>query len=146
MAAGDDGRTLTVYYDGSCPICRTEVEALDRDAAGWALRDCSAMATADDLAWDDGVTVEAMMSAMHVRDSEGTWLTGVDAIARLYDDAGRPRIASLLRRRRLRPLWDKLYVAFARNRKALSRLGLHSLLGIGLRLSRPRPLQNRHRR
>ncbi len=127
---------LTVYYDRSCPICRTEVEALDRDADGWTLRDCSAMQAADEVARRDGISVAAMMSAMHVRDRDGTWLTGVDAIARLYHDAGRHRVARLLRWRRLRPIWDVCYTAFARHRQALSRTGVQFLLGVALRHGR----------
>ena len=106
---------------------------LDHDAA-IALIDCSA-ADFDDTAYRrDGVTREAMLRALHVRDILGDWHRGVDAIALLYATAGAPRLARLWAHPLTRPLAQWLYPLVVRHRHALSGLGLHFVSPRVLRL------------
>lgn len=72
---------LTVYFDGSCPLCRREI-ALYRRQRG-----------ADRLAWVDvsaggplgeGLSCEAAMRRFHVREAQGQLLSGGAAFARLW--------------------------------------------------------------
>jgi predicted DCC family thiol-disulfide oxidoreductase YuxK len=72
---------LTIYYDGSCPLCRREI-ALYRRLPGaerldWA--DVSAGATLG-----EGLSCEAAMRRFHVRDDSGLLLSGGAAFARLW--------------------------------------------------------------
>ncbi len=72
---------LTVYFDGSCPLCRREI-ALYRRQRG-----------AQQLAWVDvsagealgeGLSCEAAMRRFHVREAQGRLLSGGAAFARLW--------------------------------------------------------------
>jgi predicted DCC family thiol-disulfide oxidoreductase YuxK len=72
---------VTVYFDGSCPLCRREI-ALYRRQRG-----------AQRLAWVDvsaggplgeGLACEAAMRRFHVREAQGRLLSGGAAFARLW--------------------------------------------------------------
>ncbi len=72
---------LTVYFDGSCPLCRREI-ALYRRQRG-----------AERLLWLDvsvgghlgeGLSCEAAMRRFHVREAQGRLLSGGAAFARLW--------------------------------------------------------------
>ena len=72
---------LTIYYDGSCPLCRREI-GFYRQLRG-----------ADRLVWLDvsagaplgqGLSCEAAMRRFHVREANGRLLIGGAAFARLW--------------------------------------------------------------
>jgi predicted DCC family thiol-disulfide oxidoreductase YuxK len=122
---------LTVYYDKSCPLCATEMHALrDRNPDGLRLEDCSA--------WDfdcrklacEGLTREELMTRIHARRPGECWLVGVDAFEAVYAAAGLKGAARFWGNPRLRPVLERIYPWIARNRQALSRLGLHRLVGM----------------
>src|SRR5258706_9810997 len=116
---------LMVYYDKSCPLCATEMHALrERDKDGQLkFVDCSAPDFSD-ARRDD------MMARMHARDAQGRLLTGLDAFEAIYAVAGLKRTSRLWGNRSLRPVFDRMYAWIARNRQALSRLGLHRFIGV----------------
>lgn len=77
----DTPTPLTVYFDGSCPLCRREI-ALYRRQRG-----------AERLAWVDvsaaealgeDLSCEAAMRRFHVREAQGRLLSGGAAFARLW--------------------------------------------------------------
>jgi predicted DCC family thiol-disulfide oxidoreductase YuxK len=116
---------LTVYYDASCPLCASEMQALkaaDRDNK-LLLVDCSRPDFDDRPFAADGVTRDAMARLIHARDTNGRWLVGPEVFEAAYDAAGFPTIARLWGNSRLRPLWNRLYPWVARHRRLLSRLG-----------------------
>jgi predicted DCC family thiol-disulfide oxidoreductase YuxK len=120
---------LTIYYDASCPLCADEMHALKiADADGrLVLVDCSAPEFDDTPFAGYGITRDSMMHLIHARDAGGRWLKGIDVFEAAYDAAGFTVLARLWGHSRLRPWWDKLYPWVARNRYALSRLGLPHL-------------------
>jgi predicted DCC family thiol-disulfide oxidoreductase YuxK len=126
---------LTVYYDKSCPMCATEMHVIE--GLDWRGRlklvDCSAPGFEDGAAAREGVTREAMMTRLHARDPEGRWLKGLDAFEAVYASAGLEATARFWGDRRLRPVLDRIYPIMARHRQALSRLGLHRVVGALLR-------------
>lgn len=127
FAALSSGTLLTAFYDGSCGICSAEMTALhelDHDDA-IALVDCSDPGFDDTPYAAEGITREAMLRALHVRDILGDWHQGVDAIALLYATAGAPRLARLWAHPITRPFVQWLYPIVVRHRHALSGLGLH---------------------
>jgi predicted DCC family thiol-disulfide oxidoreductase YuxK len=132
---------LTVYYDKSCPLCATEMEALQKmDWRGrLKLEDCSAPAFDDCAARAEGVSRDDMMTRLHARDPEGRWLKGLDAFEAVYAAAGLEKTARLWVHPKLRPVLDRVYPWIARHRQPLSRLGLHRFVGPLLqRLGGPR--------
>jgi len=117
---------LTVYYDASCPLCRTEIATMKaRDAQDrLALVDCSPVDFSDDACTLQGVTRDELMARIHARDAAGRWLRGIDVFAAVYRAAGLTWIARVYELRWLRPLLDRAYPWVADHRQALSRLGL----------------------
>ena len=117
---------LTIYYDGSCPLCTREVQLLTRydDQQQLRLRDCSAT----DFAAVDGHTRSAMMALIHARDDAGNWLIGAPVFAAAYRASGFAAIANLWGSEKLQPMWAIVYPWIARNRMWLSRLGAISAL------------------
>ena len=73
---------VTVYFDGDCPVCSREI--------GWYRR-CRG---ADSVAWVDiqgnafaptcGLTRDEALAELHVRRSDGSVVTGVDAFVELW--------------------------------------------------------------
>jgi predicted DCC family thiol-disulfide oxidoreductase YuxK len=125
---------LTVYYDKSCPLCATEMHVIEKlDWRGrLKLVDCSAPDFDASAAAREGITREAMMTKLHVRDPEGRWLVALDAFEAVYASAGLKSAARFWGDRRLRPVLDHIYPVLARYRQPLSRLGLHRLVGFVL--------------
>jgi len=72
---------VTVYYDGSCPLCRREIALYRRQRGSERLawHDVSAGApTGSDL------SCEAALRRFHVRDARGRLYSGAAAFARLW--------------------------------------------------------------
>ena len=122
---------LSVFYDASCAMCASEMNALKaRDFTGMLqLVDCSAPEFSDEGFLAEGITRTALMARMHVRDASGQWFVAMDAFEVVYRAAGLERAASLWGDRRWRPFFDRLYPWIARYRQPLSRLGLAALVG-----------------
>lgn len=83
MDADMNGATtrLTVYFDGSCPLCRREIAIYRRlpEALAIAWIDVSA---AQDLG--GALSCEAAMARFHVRDSQGRLFSGAAAFSRMW--------------------------------------------------------------
>jgi predicted DCC family thiol-disulfide oxidoreductase YuxK len=120
---------LTIYYDASCPLCRSEMETLKACDAGDVLRliDCSASGFNDAACATEGVTRPMMMARIHARDADGHWLRGVDVFALAYRAAGFTALATVYESRLLRPLFHRLYPWIADHRYLLTRSGLPRL-------------------
>ncbi len=121
--------TLTVYYDKSCPVCRREIEGLDKATHGTKLElvDCSAQAFADDYAEQENINRKQMMDALHIRDAKGEWHSGISAFSVLYRHVGLKRFGKLLSSKTLAPALNSFYRWFARNRMAINRMFLPKL-------------------
>ena len=112
---------LTIFFDGSCPLCRREIALLTQFDDQHQLRvvDCSA----SDFAPVDGHRRESMMALIHARDAAGGWLIGAPVFAAAYSATGFASIASLWGSKRLQPMWSVVYPWIANNRMWLSKLG-----------------------
>ncbi|WP_157755508.1 thiol-disulfide oxidoreductase DCC family protein [Neomegalonema perideroedes] len=120
-------RRLTVYYDGACPICTTEVRFYRAQAGGEEIDWINLQfASEEDL---KGLEKDKALSRLHVRDEQGEILEGVPAFAGLMERL--PRLAWLGRAMNAPPLsWIMrgLYAVFLRIRPLLQRLA--RLVGI----------------
>ena len=107
---GTADERLTVFYDGSCPLCRREIRFYrHRTGAG-------------QLDWID-LSRDAALARFHVKAADGRLLSGGDAFAELW--SALPRFASVSRMFRPRPLrWllNRSYDLFLRWRPSLQRL------------------------
>ncbi|HVF65875.1 MAG TPA: DUF393 domain-containing protein [Casimicrobiaceae bacterium] len=126
-STGARNGALTVYYDASCPVCVSEMNAVKsrdkRDAL--KLIDCSGK-----LGTPAGELLdrEAMMALLHVRNARGEWLVGIPAYEAILAAIGFPRLARLVGSKRLRPVLDRLYAFVARNRYRIPARGFARLL------------------
>lgn len=72
---------LTIYFDGSCPLCRREIAFYRRLRGAERLQWLDVSAGAP-LGQD--LSCEAAMRRFHVRDAQGRLLSGGAAFARLW--------------------------------------------------------------
>ena len=71
---------LTVYFDGSCPLCRAEIAIYRR------LPESQAMAWVDVSAGQDlgGLSCQAAMARFHVRNAQGHMFSGAAAFSQMW--------------------------------------------------------------
>ncbi len=117
----EPGRNLTVYYDGSCPLCRLEIGhyQCQRGAEAIDFVDVS----------DPGVSIasdldrKAAMARFHVRESDGRLLSGAEAFARIWERLPSWRFAARIARvPGVTPLLELAYRGFLPVRPYLSRM------------------------
>lgn len=90
---------LTIYYDGSCPLCRREIAFYRRnpDASQLVWHDVSVNFLAnDDANLGPGLNCQRAMAYFHVRDAEGQLFEGGAAFARLWRELRGWRLAGRL--------------------------------------------------
>ncbi len=78
-AATDESPACTVYYDGSCPLCRAEIDLYRRIGTAAAFHDV----TADD-ALPPGVDRDTAIARFHVTAADGSVQSGARAFATLW--------------------------------------------------------------
>lgn len=122
---------IRIYYDASCPLCRTEMSTLkDYDVKQrLQLVDCSPLDFSDTFAQQAGYGRQAMMRLIHARDANGTWLIGVSVFEAAYGATGITGMEKMWANPLLRPIWDRIYPWIADNRMYLSKLGVTKIFG-----------------
>jgi predicted DCC family thiol-disulfide oxidoreductase YuxK len=117
---------LTVYFDASCALCNSEMQAIKAHDAErrLILIDCSSRDFDDSGFQAEGITRKDMMVCLHVRDSAGTWIKGVAAFETLYRTVHMPTLAKLWGGRFTRPLMEGIYPWVARHRQLLAWTGM----------------------
>jgi predicted DCC family thiol-disulfide oxidoreductase YuxK len=113
--------SLTLYYDGECPLCRAEIHflAARNDAGLLRFIDINDKAFA---AAGHPVSCAEAMAQMRGRLENGQVLTGIAVFAAAYRRARLPVLAWLFARPWLQPLLGFGYHWFARFRQPISRL------------------------
>lgn len=116
---------LTIFYDASCPICKSEMEAIKISDTqnNLNLIDCSP-STFDATNYAKDINQADMMTCIHAQDATGAWLKGVDVFAAAYRITGFDFIANIWANKTLRPFTTRLYPWIANNRQLLSKTGL----------------------
>ncbi len=113
-------RRLTVFYDGACPICTTEVRFYRAQAGGEEIDWVNLhFASEEDL---KGLDREKALGRLHARDGKGEILQGVPAFAAAMERI--PRFARFGRLLRIAPvswIFQGLYAVFLRLRPLVQR-------------------------
>lgn len=130
MTARDE--PLTLYYDGACPLCQSEVTVLRNRSEPGSIEfvDLSSEHFDEDT---EGVDRARALEEIHGHIGDGPLLIGVDTFIAAYERADLRFAAWLLRRRWLRPIFDLAYRGFAAHRKTISRLVGRPLLTLAKR-------------
>jgi predicted DCC family thiol-disulfide oxidoreductase YuxK len=120
---------ITVFYDHTCPMCRSEMLGLKAKHNGNAiiLVDCSPTDFDETPFVKDGIHRIDMMKLIHAKDANGKWLIGVDVFAVVYRLAGLRFLSAVWGSRLLRPILSRLYPWVANNRMWLSKFGVPKL-------------------
>jgi predicted DCC family thiol-disulfide oxidoreductase YuxK len=120
---------LTVFYDGTCKLCRSEFENIGaRDLFGeLILIDCSPL---DFDASALPVSRDVLMNVIHARDATGKWISGVDVFIAAYQAADLNWVSAILHHRWLKPAAIRAYPWLVRNRYRIAALGLHRILNL----------------
>ena len=106
---------VEVFFDGACPLCRREIEMLQR-------KDKERRILFTDIAdpkFDPasvGVSWDSLMARIHGRLPDGTLIEGVEVFRRLYAAVGFGSLVALTRLPLVTELLDLSYRAFAKNR------------------------------
>ncbi len=118
---------LTVFYDGGCRVCSTEMRHY-RSVADERVRFVD-IAAVDFDPDKYGLSLEAFQKELHVRDAEGRFFTGVEAFRRLWEALPSP-FYSLLSGLIGLPVINQAaragYKVFARYRHLLPKRQTHS--------------------
>ena len=109
---------LTIFYDSFCPLCVKEMLAL-------AKRDKNSRLSFEDINADDfshrfaNIDAQAANRVLHATNEHGELLLGLDVTAQAWRLVGNP-LYSILRWPLIKPIADRVYIAFANNRYQIS--------------------------
>jgi predicted DCC family thiol-disulfide oxidoreductase YuxK len=110
---------IEVFYDGGCPLCVREIGMLKK----WD-RHQKILFTDIDAPEFQSLALEKsydeLMSKMHARLPNGTWLTGVEVFRQLYSAVGFKYSVLLSRLPLISHLLNAGYWLFAKNRLRLT--------------------------
>jgi predicted DCC family thiol-disulfide oxidoreductase YuxK len=77
-----EAAAATVYFDGSCPLCRMEIGHYQRlDSAGSL---CFVDVSAPSAAMGAGLDRDTAMARFHIRDAQGQLLSGAAAFVEIW--------------------------------------------------------------
>ena len=114
---------LTIFYDGSCIVCSTEIEHYcKKDRYGRLVKVDISASDFDPVQY--GKSLQDFMSQLHVMDGEGTFVMGVEAFPVIWQvlPGGLYRFLTfLLKIPGLHYLSKIAYRIFAKNRQYLPR-------------------------
>ncbi|MGF1704476.1 thiol-disulfide oxidoreductase DCC family protein [Enterovibrio baiacu] len=121
--------TLTVFYDGSCPLCVAEMDQLRALNTQNHLRfedvlapDFQSRYPAIDPAAASNVLHGILSDTDQLNDTDGQLLLGLDVTYKAWSLVGKKRWIAVLRWPVIRWFADRAYLFFARNRYRISYL------------------------
>ncbi|MCS0402762.1 thiol-disulfide oxidoreductase DCC family protein [Vibrio diabolicus] len=109
---------LTIFYDGTCPLCAKEMYALK-------LRDVKQAIKIVDIYSDDfsdypQIDAQKANTILHALNDNNELILGLDVTHRAWQLVGRGWLYAPLRWPLLKPIADWLYLRFANNRYRVS--------------------------
>lgn len=113
--------SLTIHYDGQCPLCQSEIRLLRARNRRGLLRFVDLCAPSFDET-SHRISCAAALEQIHGRLDNGELLTGLAVFAEAYRRADLPFLTWLLSRPMLTPLLNRGYRRFVRYRHAISRV------------------------
>jgi predicted DCC family thiol-disulfide oxidoreductase YuxK len=117
------GWQIKILIDGACPLCQREARLLrwlDRGRGRLLLEDITAASFEIEQC---GVSEQSLMAQIHGVLPDGRLVTGMEVFRRAYAAVGLGWLLAPTRWPVIRPLCDRLYAWFARNRLRLTGRG-----------------------
>ncbi len=113
-------QSLTIYYDGECPLCLAEIHFLkSRNALGLLEFVDVAAPQYDETAHQ--LFCKLALATMQGRLADGTQLEGIPVFAEAYQRANLPTLAWVFSRSWLKPILNASYYVFAKYRHGISK-------------------------
>lgn len=113
-------QSLTIYYDGECPLCLAEIHFLkNRNILGLLVFVDVAAPQYDESAHQ--LTCKLALATMQGRLGDGTQLEGIPVFAEAYKRANLPKLAWVFSRSWLKPFLNASYYVFAKYRHGISK-------------------------
>jgi predicted DCC family thiol-disulfide oxidoreductase YuxK len=110
---------LTLFYDGTCPLCAREMRSLEKHDKRRQIK--SVDINSEEFMRYPNVNYEKANEILHAYDSQGQLLLGLDAAHKAWSLLGRGWLYAPLRWPIIKPAADKAYVLFARHRYRISK-------------------------
>ena len=89
-----DRQSLTVYFDGACPLCQAEINHYRKQEGAGAICFLDVSRSGEMLAVD--LTKQRAMKRFHVRGNDGSLLSGAAAFVAVWSTLPRWRLAARL--------------------------------------------------
>ncbi len=113
---------LTVFYDGSCPLCRREIAVYRRRDASACIRWVDVSACYSEVL-PESLTRQDALARFHVQRADGSVIAGVGAFAELWAHTpGFRWVGWMARLPIIQRVFDQAYAIFLRVRPGLQRL------------------------
>lgn len=109
---------LTIFYDGTCPLCVKEMRALTKHDQQGVIRTVDIYG--NDFAQYPDIDAKKANLILHAVNEKGELLLGLDAAYQAWKLLGRGWLYAPLRWFWLKPIADRGYLWFAKNRYTLS--------------------------
>ncbi|AVF61068.1 DUF393 domain-containing protein [Vibrio diabolicus] len=109
---------LTIFYDGTCPLCAKEMYALKRRDVKQAIKIVDIYS--DDFSDYPQIDAQKANTILHALNDNNELILGLDVTHRAWQLVGRGWLYAPLRWPLLKPIADWLYLRFANNRYRVS--------------------------
>jgi len=106
--------SITVYFDGECPLCAREVSWMKSKKGTISYTDI----TKSDFS-NLEKTKNELMTEIHAQLDNGEWIYGMDVIRKMYEDVGLGLLVSPTKWPILKTIFDFIYKIFAKYRVSL---------------------------
>ena len=113
-------QSLTIYYDGECPLCLAEIHFLKSRNKDRLIEFVDVAAAQYDEATHQ-LSCQLALAAMHGRLADGTLLKGIPVFTEAYRRSDLPMLAWIFSRTWLEPFLSAMYYVFAKYRHSISR-------------------------
>ena len=113
-------QSLTIYYDGECPLCLAEIHFLKSRNKDHLIEFVDVAATQYDEATHQ-LSCQLALAAMHGRLADGTLLKGIPVFTEAYRRSDLPFLAWIFSRTWLEPFLSAMYYVFAKYRHSISK-------------------------
>jgi predicted DCC family thiol-disulfide oxidoreductase YuxK len=113
-------QSLTIYYDGECPLCLAEIHFLKSRNSRGLLDFVDVAAPQFDEATHQ-LSCKLALATMQGRLGDGTQLEGIPVFVEAYRRANLPALAWLFSRSWLSPILNPAYYGFAKYRHSISK-------------------------
>jgi predicted DCC family thiol-disulfide oxidoreductase YuxK len=109
---------LTIFFDGTCPLCAKEMRALKQRDTHQHIRTVDIYS--DDFSHYSQIDAARANTILHALDDNDTLLLGLDVTYRAWQLVGRGWLYAPLRWPLIKPIADWFYLRFANNRYRIS--------------------------